>query len=271
MGYDYAVTFLRTWRGNVNYRGALNPVERGVAFCNYPGEALVATPEAGSVGSFNVLMLGDDLIREWAEERKVRAPQPRFKAHFPRMSEELWTKFQRVSSLMTPHGSALQLQAEVTEFAGVLVGDLIAGAADQMPPDGPALRGTARMRECLHEEGFDIDLETLASRAGLSKFQALRAFKRRYGLPPHAYQICLRIALARRLLLDGAALADIAARCGFVDQSHLNRHFKRIVGVTPLQYLQAEPGSRSRDALIIQAADSANSLAVRGSAPRAIR
>jgi AraC-like DNA-binding protein len=92
------------------------------------------------------------------------------------------------------------------------------------------------MRECLHEDGFQIDLDTLAQRAGLGKFQALRAFKRRYGLPPHAYQLCVRVKRVCHLLQAGATPAEAAADCGFADQSHMNRHFKRIVGVTPRQY-----------------------------------
>jgi AraC-like DNA-binding protein len=126
------------------------------------------------------------------------------------------------------------------ELGQSLVRDLVAGASDRVPGCGPAIRGTARMRECLHEEGFDVDLETLARTAGLSKFHALRAFKRRYGLPPHQYQMCLRIAAVRQMLLEGAPQAEIAAHCGFVDQSHMIRQFKRSVGVTPSRYLKSE-------------------------------
>ncbi|HEY0468097.1 MAG TPA: helix-turn-helix domain-containing protein, partial [Polyangiaceae bacterium] len=83
-------------------------------------------------------------------------------------------------------------------------------------------------------------------RAGLSRFEALRAFKKRYGLPPHAYQLCLRIGHARRLLLEGAPAAEVAARCGFADQSHFTRHFKRFNGVTPMQYATAHISSTQR-------------------------
>jgi AraC-like DNA-binding protein len=41
---------------------------------------------------------------------------------------------------------------------------------------------------------------------------------------------------ARDLLRSGVPIAEAALRTGFVDQSHLNRHFKRIIGVTPGQY-----------------------------------
>jgi len=64
----------------------------------------------------------------------------------------------------------------------------------------------------------------------------LRAFKKRYGLPPHAYQLCLRISHARTLLLEGASAADVAARCGFNSVDRLRRTFLKHVGATPAQY-----------------------------------
>jgi AraC-like DNA-binding protein len=123
---------------------------------------------------------------------------------------------------------------------------LIQGTRQPRPSAGPPVRAAARMRECLNEEGLNIDLETLAKRAGLSRFAALRAFKKRYGLPPHAYQLCLRISHSRRMLLEGAPAADVAVRCGFADQSHFTRHFKRFNGVTPMQYALAHRPATSR-------------------------
>ena len=102
------------------------------------------------------------------------------------------------------------------------------------------------MRECLNEEGLNMDLDTLAQHVGLTRFEALRVFKKRYGLPPHAYQLCLRISRARRLLLDGAAAADVASSCGFADQSHFIRHFKRFTGITPMQYARAHQPHAAR-------------------------
>ena len=59
---------------------------------------------------------------------------------------------------------------------------------------------------------------------------------RRVGLPPHAYQIQLRVARARELVAAGVPLAEVATMTGFADQSHLTRLFKRVVGIPPGQY-----------------------------------
>ncbi|HKO49526.1 MAG TPA: helix-turn-helix transcriptional regulator, partial [Polyangiaceae bacterium] len=76
----------------------------------------------------------------------------------------------------------------------------------------------------------------LAKQVGVSRFQALRTFKRRYGLPPHTYQLSVRLAFAQKALREGLQPADVAAQYGFFDQSHLTRHFKRLWGLTPAQY-----------------------------------
>ncbi|SUI70095.1 helix-turn-helix transcriptional regulator [Shewanella baltica] len=82
----------------------------------------------------------------------------------------------------------------------------------------------------------DISLEELATLAGLSPYYLLKQFQRYYGLPPHAYQIQARVRLAKGKIKQGTRLLDVALDCGFHDQSHLNRHFKKTVGVTPGQF-----------------------------------
>jgi AraC-like DNA-binding protein len=73
----------------------------------------------------------------------------------------------------------------------------------------------------------------------MSRFHLARGFAREFGLPPHAYQIALRVERARALLARGLRAVDVAAAVGFADQSHFARHFTRAVGVTPGRYARA--------------------------------
>jgi AraC-like DNA-binding protein len=75
--------------------------------------------------------------------------------------------------------------------------------------------------------------------AGLSRFELIRRFRRQNGLTPHAFQRDLRIERARALLGEGVPGAAVAAACGFADQPHLTRVFKRMVGVAPGAYARA--------------------------------
>jgi AraC-like DNA-binding protein len=61
----------------------------------------------------------------------------------------------------------------------------------------------------------------------------VRHFGAAFGLPPHRYLTGRRVELARRRLLAGEPVADVAAAVGFHDQAHLHRHFTRLVGTTP--------------------------------------
>ncbi|HEX4816407.1 MAG TPA: AraC family transcriptional regulator [Nonomuraea sp.] len=98
-------------------------------------------------------------------------------------------------------------------------------------------RGVADVREMLHLSlAHPPSLGELAAVAGMTPFAVLRAFRRAYGMPPHAYVTQLRVARARDLLRKGVAPAEAAAAVGFCDQSHLSRHFRNLVGVPPRAY-----------------------------------
>jgi AraC-like DNA-binding protein len=79
-----------------------------------------------------------------------------------------------------------------------------------------------------------VDVEFLASMAGLSASYFSRAFKQTVGMPPHAYIIHRRLQKAGGLLTDtGLSLAEIALACGFADQSHFTRVFSRKFRTSP--------------------------------------
>ncbi len=85
----------------------------------------------------------------------------------------------------------------------------------------------AHLTECIRV----ADLSTLA-RSSPSYFSA--AFKRTFGDSPHAYLIKRRIALAvEQMLGSDAPLSEIAMNCGFADQAHFSRQFRRMMGSTP--------------------------------------
>lgn len=83
-----------------------------------------------------------------------------------------------------------------------------------------------------------LRIEELSTVSGLSPSHLIRAFKKRYGMPPHAYQMNSRIEYCRAQLRKGRAIADVAADAGFSDQAHMQRTFKRFVAATPGQYIK---------------------------------
>jgi AraC-like DNA-binding protein len=82
----------------------------------------------------------------------------------------------------------------------------------------------------------EVPLHELARLTGLSPYHLNRSFCRKIGMPPHAYQLQVRIARAKSALRAGSSIAWVALAMGFADQSHFTRVFKRLVGDTPAQY-----------------------------------
>ena len=100
-----------------------------------------------------------------------------------------------------------------------------------------------RVRDHLRQHfARKVMLEELAQKAGMSRFALVRAFAREIGIPPHTYQIHLRVQRARELIAGGSSLSEVSLEVGFTDQSHLNRHFKRLIGITPGLYARSLVG-----------------------------
>src|SRR6266850_4044400 len=79
-----------------------------------------------------------------------------------------------------------------------------------------------------------VPLKEVARECGLSVGYFSHAFRRTLGVAPHKWLTEQRVVLSKeKLRADGLSLSDVAAECGFSDQSHLTRIFRQAVGVTP--------------------------------------
>jgi AraC-like DNA-binding protein len=79
-----------------------------------------------------------------------------------------------------------------------------------------------------------ISLDALSAIAGLSPHHFARAFQQSLGIPPHRYLLRRRLEHVEQMLRDTQLpLSHIALAAGFSDQSHLNRHFRRLTGMSP--------------------------------------
>lgn len=82
-----------------------------------------------------------------------------------------------------------------------------------------------------------ISVKELAQQVGLSARQFDRKFQEAFGISPQQFVIKTRIlAACDELANPGQTIADVAYGLGFCDQSSFTVHFRRHMGVTPLQY-----------------------------------
>jgi AraC-like DNA-binding protein len=188
-----------------------------------PHDGRAATPHGFRK---RVLYLEAGLLDAALVGRAVDAPGLRDAALRDRIS--------RLHAALRFPGEALQSESRLA-----LVSDrLRQHLADR--PHATAVRDTGladRLRELLDASvPSGLSLVDAATRLGHSPAYLVRAFTREYGLPPHRYLTGRRVDLARRLLLDGQPPASVATEAGFYDQSHLSRHFTRMLGTTPTRY-----------------------------------
>jgi AraC-like DNA-binding protein len=98
-------------------------------------------------------------------------------------------------------------------------------------------RAIERVVDYMHAHfAEEINLEELAKIAGMSRAYFIRVFSKCMNQTPHSFLTDIRIRAAREMLRAGAHPSETALDCGFFDQPHLNRQFKRRVGITPGAY-----------------------------------
>jgi AraC family transcriptional regulator len=119
---------------------------------------------------------------------------------------------------------------------------LIRGYSTSPPPSrAPVRMGRVHLRKAIDFMRANlensIDLSAIACVAGLSPSHFAHQFRTAIGVAPHQYLMRLRTERAERLLSDtDTPIATIAFDCGFANQEHLTRIFKRRCGITPAAY-----------------------------------
>lgn len=87
-----------------------------------------------------------------------------------------------------------------------------------------------------HHVAANISVRDIASECGISAGHFTKAFSESTGLTPHQWILRSRVELAKELLAKDMAIAAIAASCGFADQSHFSRVFKKMTGFPPAKW-----------------------------------
>jgi AraC family transcriptional regulator len=130
---------------------------------------------------------------------------------------------------LAAEGLALELLATAARQGG-------RADAARIPPWVRAVRD--RLHDAAPAPGAAApSLGELASAVGVTPTRLAQAFRRAYGTSVGAYLRRIKLARARELLLtDEHSLAAVALACGFYDQSHFTRCFRRETGLTPDRY-----------------------------------
>jgi AraC-like DNA-binding protein len=234
-----------TWTVAVVERGAarfaLDATQQRAA----EGELFVLEPEAVHTGraavpegwTYKVLYIEPGILHDWAERDGA----------MPRAAR--WVVFRDAALRAALHRAHAALAVAPSGLAvDEALLDAVAALRPHLRPGPPAAAARGRTEHAAVRRAHDhlrdrwddrVTLAELSAVAGLSRFELVRRFRLQTGVTPHAFQINLRIEHARRQLAAGVPPAEVAAICGFADQPHLGRVFKRAVGVSPGRYAAA--------------------------------
>jgi AraC-like DNA-binding protein len=183
---------------------------------------------AASAGGFDKRVLYVD--SRWLPERWVGAA-----VRGPSLADpELVRAVDALHWTMADPLEAESRLALVAERVGLHLDRLERAARARGAVRDPGLARLVRERlDAVVDAGVELTLDALARELGTHPSHLVRVFRREHGLPPHRYVVARRLDRARRLLLAGDRVADVAATVGFHDQSHLTRHFRALLGTTP--------------------------------------
>lgn len=93
--------------------------------------------------------------------------------------------------------------------------------------------------EIIGNPEMELKVAKMSQKVNISSYHLIRKFSSENGLTPHKFQMQCRIRKAQELLREGYKVIDVAQMVGFSDQSHLDRVFKKWVGITPEEYIKS--------------------------------
>lgn len=227
--------------GEYRYRGARHAVPVRSLSVIHPGEVHAARDPSDrpTPTTFWMIYLAPDDLAAAAADVLGRASTLPFFADPVILDRGLADRFGALHALSARGAPRLEFD---DRLLALLAGALVRHAVPDDRPrnDGPS-SGAARLARDYLIDNYaeNVSLARLADLTGLSPFQLTRRFRAEIGLPPHTFQLAVRIERAKAMLLAGDAAARVAGATGFADQSHLTRHFKRLVGSPPGRYRYA--------------------------------
>jgi AraC-like DNA-binding protein len=213
------------------YRGKTHRSFDGELMLMEPGEVHTSKLLTTPLATFRVLIIDPAVVAQMAVAFGISGGRPHLKT--ATCADPLvFAAFRHLHAALEHPATPLERQSRFVAAQHLL----LERCAERAPffdarPEPAAVR---RARAFIHDRFAEpFTLDALATEAGLSPSRLIHVFRDEIGIPPHAYQIQVRIAKARALLRAGIPPAIVATEVGFFDQAHLARHFKNILHVPP--------------------------------------
>jgi AraC-like DNA-binding protein len=231
---EYQFCSIQAGGGELFYRGVHHETPPTSLFVVHPGEVHSNQTEIGC--SFRSIYMAPELIHRAISSVIGREQNLPFFPNPMIFDEEIIALYHTLHLSLENSGTTLERESIMLEMLTKL-NTRHAQEQPQLKSPGKEHWAVKKIREYIIEyHARNISLEELARLAHLSPFHLTRVFTKEVGMPPHAFQTQVRVARAKKLIRNGLSLSGVATMTGFADQSHLIRHFKRLVKITPGEY-----------------------------------
>ena len=260
----YTVPVIEAGAEAYAYQGERHVAEAGTVPVINPGEVHTGSRAMEGGWRYRVFYVPIDFIARLADEiASAPQPMPWFPADVirdPDLAQRIARAHRLLEGLGAPSSADQARAADDSPGAALLLGALPIGrtAGDPLAAETALVDAmstlivrhalghreasrpgadppvVALMKERLSADLLEpLSLSELAEQVGLSAFHAARLFTQATRMPPHAWRNQMRLQRSLAPLREGTPVADVAAACGFTDQSHFTRHFRRMFGVPP--------------------------------------
>lgn len=236
----YAIGFTLEGVQSFRYRGAAEQSVPGQVFVLHPDETHDGRAGTDAGFSYRILYVDPRAIGDALDRRRpLPFVRDAVSAH-PRIAAAITPALQDLDSTVED----LQRDQVVFELAHALA------AADRSlirrTVAARHWRAVDTAREFLDANFRKVVRSTdLEAATGLSRYALARQFRACLGTSPYRYLTLRRLDRARAFVRRGMELTDVAAACGFADQSHMTRRFKQAYGISPGRWAALTAGVRS--------------------------
>jgi AraC-like DNA-binding protein len=179
------------------------------------------------------ILIPTEMFYKFTKKRDLKFLRPVIKSY--RLSSTLKSRFYSFFWHLNETGVERQCQTFLEEMASVSESVFYMDTAGKNL--NVHLQNALNLMHSVKTQS-NISIHDIAKTVGYSFEHFSRLFNTKIGINPSQYRTYIRLEEAGRLIESGSPISEAAYECGFSDQAHLTRQFKKFLGLTPREWIK---------------------------------